>query len=64
MLKLSIEDGGAVRRYGTEKAAQLLKKAGFDAVDYGRTHSAYKHFEGLYTAPDAEFFAAMGRNSI
>lgn len=59
MLKISIEDGYTVKRCGTKKAAQLLKQAGFDAVDYGRTCSAYRHFEGLYTAPDAEFFAAF-----
>lgn len=59
MLELSIETGAVVRRCGTQVGAQLLKKAGFEAVDYGRTHSAYKHFEGLYTAPDAEFFGAF-----
>ncbi len=59
MLKLSISDGYAVRRYGTQQAVRVLKEAGFEAVDYDRTCSAYKHFEGLYAAPDAEFFGAF-----
>lgn len=58
-MKISVTDGYVVKRYGTQKALQVLKQAGFEAVDYGRTCSEYKHFEGLYTAPDVEFFAVF-----
>lgn len=62
MLELSVSDGYVVSRHGTEKAVQLLKRVGFEAVDYGRTCSEYKHFEGLYTEPDAAFYSVFEKD--
>ncbi len=57
MLKISITSGPATARWGSQRAAQAIAAAGFDAVDYQGACSSYKHFAGLYTAPDAEFYA-------
>ncbi len=56
MMKLSVQSNIA-DRWGKAGGARALAAAGFEAVDYQGALSAYKHFEGLYTLPDAEFYA-------
>ena len=55
-MKTSICSAAGTARWGTEQGFAELKNAGFEAVDYGGACGTYKHFSGLYTLPDAEFY--------
>ncbi|MBQ8523980.1 MAG: sugar phosphate isomerase/epimerase [Clostridia bacterium] len=42
-------------KLGFEKALELVSKAGFDAIDYGRTNYWYAYNQGLFAYNDTDF---------
>lgn len=42
-------------KLGFEKALEVAAKAGFDAIDYGRTNYWYAYNQGLFAYSDSEF---------
>ncbi|GEM_PF-5174682 len=54
-MKLSIESGSIMDRYGTEEGARLIKAAGFEAVDYTGANSTFCYDGGVFALPEKEF---------
>ena len=53
MKKISINIGTAVNKYGVDRAFEICKRSGFDAVDFNV--GDYPLEKGIYAASDAEF---------
>lgn len=53
MKKLSINIGAAIRVYGLDRAFEICKKSGFDAIDYSL--ETYPLQDGVYAASDEAF---------
>lgn len=49
-------------RFGIEEAVKLLKRVGYDCVDYGKTCSGYTHTGWLFDLNDSEFEAVFRRD--
>lgn len=53
MKKIGISCKGVLKRYGTSGGFEILKRCGFDAVDFGL--ESYKLGSGIYAGSDDEF---------
>lgn len=64
-MKISTSTFGVIKTYGLEEGLEMLKKAGFEAIDYSITQNALnwdaEFLQDVRSAPFKEYFANIGR---